>query len=192
MNIKLSKFWEDECTPVSISCLKDRVILLNDTIEDDVIETVAVPLLAMDNDGSGKPITIILNTCGGYVGTGFSIVHIIEHLKTPTTVYLIGEAFSMGLYIAMAGYNNPNVKTVCTPYSRAMYHMGCLNSDDEEIIEKEKDLLEFQHHYDTTVVYDYITTHSKITIDMLKAWDGKEKYFTAKELEELGIAEIEK
>lgn len=202
MNIKLSKFWEHIEVPVTresddlvcsqyINCLNNRVILLNDNIDDEVIETIVLPLIAMDNDGSNKPITIMVNTCGGCVGSGFSIVHTIEHLKTPTTVYLIGEAFSMGLYIAMAGYNNPNVKTICTPYTRAMYHMGHLNIDEEEL-EDEKDLLDFQREYDKTVVYDYIISHSKITREMLESWDGREKYFTAKELENLGIAEIER
>lgn len=198
MEIKLSKFWEHICNPPKdedemifsqyLNCLKNRVVILNDRIDDYALEKITIPLMAMDNDGSGEPIIIIVNTCGGYLGSGFSIVHVIEHLKTPTTVFLIGEALSMGLYIAMAGYNNPNVKTVCTPYTRAMYHeaylAGEIDSDDES-------LLKFQKEYDKTVIYNYIVTHSKITTELLDKWEGKEKYFTAKELKDFGIAEIE-
>ena len=45
--------------------LKDRKIIINDSIDSNIVETVMIPLLEMDNDGTGKPIEIILNTVGG-------------------------------------------------------------------------------------------------------------------------------
>lgn len=199
MRINIKKFWEDDrlCEYASeteyvsyaqyLACLKSRVVVLNDRIDDSVIDTIVLPLMAMDNDGTGEPITFILNTTGGYLGSGTAIVHTLEHMKTPTTIYIVGEAFSMGFYIAMAGYRNPKVKTICTPYARAMYHMSIFS--DETI--DEPYLQQFQEDYDKTILYDYIMSHSRITREMLDEWEGTEKYFTAKELKELGIAEIE-
>lgn len=45
--------------------LKERKIIINEQISSDIVETVMLPLLEMDNDGTGKPINIILNTIGG-------------------------------------------------------------------------------------------------------------------------------
>lgn len=199
MELKIKKFWENnkvkdcltdpDCLVYAqyLTCLQNRIIILNDRIDDDAIESIVLPLVAMDNDGSGKPITLLLNTTGGYLGSGSAIIHVLEHMKTPTTIYMLGEAFSMGFYISLAGHNNPNVKTVCTPYTRAMYHMSLLSyeTDDEPYLEA------FQKEYDKTVLYDYVKTHSKITQEMLDDWEGTEKYFTAKELEALEIAKIE-
>ena len=39
--------------------LKDRKIIINDQIDSSIVETVMLPLLQMDNDGTGKPIEII-------------------------------------------------------------------------------------------------------------------------------------
>lgn len=198
MDLKLTKFWENIDLPCNedtldmfssqyINALNNRIIIVNDRIDDDIIEKAVLPLIAMDNDGSKRPITIVINTGGGYIGSGFALVHTIEHLKTPTVLFIIGEALSMGFYIAMAGHNNPNVKTLCTPYSRAMYHMGVIKDCDGE-----EALTAFQRKYDETIIYDYIISHSNITKDMLKQWADQEVYFTAKELEDFGIAEIEK
>lgn len=46
--------------------LKNRKIIINDQIGADIVEMVMIPLLDMDNDGTGKPIEIILNTVGDH------------------------------------------------------------------------------------------------------------------------------
>ena len=50
--------------------LNNRTIIINEDISEVSIETVVLPLLEMDNDGSGEPIKILLNTNGGDVGVG--------------------------------------------------------------------------------------------------------------------------
>lgn len=45
--------------------LKNRIILINDTISDLTIDKVVMPLLQMDNDGTGRKITIYINSNGG-------------------------------------------------------------------------------------------------------------------------------
>ena len=93
--------------------LKDRKIIINDQIDSSIVETVMLPLLQMDNDGTGKPIEIILNTVGGSLFDGATLCNIIDNLKTPTTITVMTYAYSMGSIILMAGFNNPNVKKRC-------------------------------------------------------------------------------
>ena len=66
--------------------LKNRIILINDTISDLTIDKVVMPLLQMDNDGTGKKITIYINTNGGSVYDGLCLCNIIEGLKTKTEI----------------------------------------------------------------------------------------------------------
>ena len=89
--------------------LKNRIILINDTISDLTIDKVVMPLLQMDNDGTGKKITIYINTNGGSVYDGLCLCNIIEGLKTETEIIVLGYAYSMGSIILMSGKNNPNV-----------------------------------------------------------------------------------
>ena len=83
-----------------------------------------LPLIEMDQDGSGEPITIILNTNGGSLFDGMPLCDIIDNMKTPLTIMVLSHAYSMGSYILMAGYNNENVKKVCYRHSTALLHGG--------------------------------------------------------------------
>lgn len=57
----------------------------------------------MDNDGTGKPIEIIISTVGGEIYSGFNFVDQIEKAKSPVTIHIMSMAASMGFLIAMAG-----------------------------------------------------------------------------------------
>ena len=61
--------------------LKDRKIIINDQIDSSIVEMVMIPLLEMDNDGTGRPIEIILNTVGGSLFDGATLCNIIDNLK---------------------------------------------------------------------------------------------------------------
>lgn len=93
--------------------LKDRKIIINDQIDSSIVEMVMIPLLEMDNDGTERPIEIILNTVGGSLFDGATLCNIIDNLKSPTTITVMTYAYSMGSIILMSGFNNPNVKKRC-------------------------------------------------------------------------------
>ena len=106
------------------NCMSDRKIVINDEISKDIIEFAVLPFIQMDNDDSGKPIEIYLDTLGGEIYPGFNLIDVLEKAKTPTTIHIMSRALSMGLLIAMAGHNNPNVKTVCHQFSIGLLHSG--------------------------------------------------------------------
>ena len=66
----------------TIKNLENRTIIINDDISSDIVEMALLPLMEMDNDGTGREITILLNTCGGEVYSGFCLIDYIEKLKT--------------------------------------------------------------------------------------------------------------
>ena len=49
----------DPCIYQYYKNLNNRRIIINDQIDATLLETVILPLLEMDNDGTGKPIEII-------------------------------------------------------------------------------------------------------------------------------------
>ena len=109
--------------------LLNRKIIINEEIGDGLLETAILPFIEMDNDGSNKPIEIILSTVGGELYSGFNLVDQIEKAKSPVTIHIMSMAASMGFLIAMAGKSNPNVKTVCHPFSVGLLHSGCIWRD---------------------------------------------------------------
>lgn len=166
--------------------LKKRIILINDIISDLTVDKVVMPLLQMDNDGTGKKITIYLNTNGGSVYDGLSLCNIIERLKTPTDIIVLGYAYSMGSIILMSGKNNPNVKRYCYPFSTALIHGGSayISGSSSQV----KDYWKFNEKYEKRIA-DFIVSHTNLTEEDYAAIERYEAYMDSDEMLEKGLVD---
>lgn len=166
--------------------LKNRKIIINEEIGDNLLETATLPFIEMDNDGTGKPIEIIISTVGGEIYSGFNLVDQIEKTKSPVTIHIMSMAASMGFLIAMAGKNNPNVKTVCHPFSVGLLHSG--SQYMEGSAHAVKDTFDFSQHYEEKIK-NYILTHTKIDENLYEKIERKEYWMDADEMKRLGIVD---
>ena len=166
--------------------LKNRKIIINEEIGDNLLETATLPFIEMDNDGTGKPIEIIISTVGGEIYSGFNLVDQIENAKSPVTIHIMSMAASMGFLIAMAGKNNPNVKTVCHPFSVGLLHSG--SQYMEGSAHAVKDTFDFSQHYEEKIK-NYILTHTKIDENLYEKIERKEYWMDADEMKRLGIVD---
>ena len=159
--------------------LEERKILINDIISENTIEKVVMPLLRMDNDGSGKKITIYINTNGGSVYDGLVLCDIIEQLKTETEVIVLGYAYSMGSIILMAGKNNPSVTRKCFPFSTALIHGGSayISGSSSQV----KDYFKFNEKFEKRIA-DFIVSHTNLTEDDYAAIERYEAYMDSDEM----------
>lgn len=166
--------------------LQDRRIVFNDEVDDRIVESVMLPLLEMDNDGSGKPITIVLNTCGGSLFDGMPLCDIIDNLKTPTTILVTGHAYSMGGYFLMAGYRNPNVTKKCFKHSTALLHGGSIYMEGTS--SSVKDTFKFTERFEQRL-RDYTLSHSKITEDEYERMERYEWYMDSDDMLKYGLVD---
>jgi ATP-dependent Clp protease protease subunit len=166
--------------------LKNRTIIINEEIADSLVESAIIPLMEMDNDGTGNPIEIILNTCGGEIYNGFNLIDIIEKVQTPVRIHIMSMAASMGILIAMAGKSNPYVKTVCHPFSAGLLHSG--SQYMEGSAHAVKDTFDFSQQYEEKIK-KYILTHTNIDEDLYAKIERKEFWMDADEMKRLGIVD---
>ena len=166
--------------------LLNRKIIINEQIGDSLMETAILPFIEMDNDGTGKPIEIIISTIGGEIYSGFNLVDQIEKAKSPVTIHIMSMAASMGFLIAMAGKNNTNVKTVCHPFSVGLLHSG--SQYMEGSAHAVKDTFDFSQHYEEKIK-NYILTHTKIDENLYEKIERKEYWMDADEMKRLGIVD---
>ena len=166
--------------------LLNRRLLINDSIDSTLLETVTLPLLEMDSDGSGQPIEILLNTNGGSIYDGLSLCNVIDGLKTPTTITVITYAFSMGGLILMAGFNNPQVRKRCYPYSVGLIHAGNVNLGGNS--NSVKDFFDF-HTQMEKKIKNYVLTHSRIGEKLYHDMERFEFYMTAEDLLKYGLVD---
>lgn len=166
--------------------LQKRRIIFNDTVDSNIVEQVIIPLMDMDSDGSGDPIEIILATPGGSTFDSLILCNIIDNLKTPTTIRVMGYAFSMGGLFLCAGYSNPNVKKVCYPFSAALLHAG--NVGLEGSANAVKDTMKFNDEMNEKI-REYVLSHSKISEEEYAKMERCEWYMCAEKMLELGLVD---
>lgn len=82
---------------------KNRYILLYDEINNLSSDMVCSKLRAMDYLDNKKPITLEINSPGGMVSYGLSIVDTIHNISAPITTIISGEACSMAAMISVVG-----------------------------------------------------------------------------------------
>lgn len=160
-----------------------RKIYVNDVITQELIDELLYylySLVDLDNDaGTKRPIEIILNTDGGSVEAGNTLIGYIEYLKHigyEITTTNAGKAYSMGFAIALCG-----TKRRCYPHARYMFHdiaFGTVGKakEIEENVEYAKALRDDQ---DNTIILKY----SNLTKEELDGWRDRkiDKYFSADE-----------
>lgn len=166
--------------------LNKRILVINDIIDQDIMERIVLPLIMMDNDGSGKKITIYLNTNGGSVYDGLCLCNIIENLKTPTDIIVLGYAYSMGSIILISGKNNPNVTRYCYPFSTALIHGGSnyVSGTSSQV----KDYFKFNEKFEQRIK-DFIVSHTNFTSEDYEAIERYETYMDSDEMLEKGLVD---
>ena len=88
--------------------LDKRTIIFNTDIDENIVESIYLPLREFEHDGKGK-VTLILHSSGGCVTDGFFLANYIATYSAPLDIYVLGYAASMAAVILCAGGKNPNV-----------------------------------------------------------------------------------
>jgi ATP-dependent Clp protease protease subunit len=166
--------------------LKERRIIINEQIDSEIVELVIIPLLKMDNDGTNKPIEIVLNTVGGSIFDGMPLCDVIDNLKCKTTITVITYAYSMGSIILSAGFNNPNVTKRCYKHSTALLHAGSSYLEGNSM--SVKDQFHFYQKYED-MIKEYTLSHSKITEEEYNKMERYEWYMTSDTMLEKGLVD---
>jgi len=99
--------------------LKDRVVMLNGAVEDHMANLVVSQLLFLESENPDKDITLYINSPGGVITAGMSIYDTMQYIKPDVTTVVMGQACSMGSFLAQAGAPG---KRFVLPHSRTMIH----------------------------------------------------------------------
>ena len=99
--------------------LKDRIIMLTGSVEDNMANSVIAQLLFLDAQDSTKDIYLYVNTPGGSVSAGLAIVDTMNFIKSDVQTIVMGMAASMGTVIASSGAKG---KRFMLPNAEYMIH----------------------------------------------------------------------
>jgi ATP-dependent Clp protease protease subunit len=99
--------------------LKERIIFVTGPIEDHMANLVVAQLLFLEAEDPKKDIYLYVNSPGGSVTAGLSIVDTMHHIKPDVATVCVGIAASMGSIILSQGAPG---KRAILPNAEVMIH----------------------------------------------------------------------
>jgi ATP-dependent Clp protease protease subunit len=104
---------------IDAKLLTDRKVFLWGQVDDESAKHVIDRLLYLDMMDPGKEITLIINSPGGYVTSGFAMYDTILSLKSPVSTVCMGLAASMGSILLSVGKKG---RRFIHPHAKVMIH----------------------------------------------------------------------
>jgi len=99
--------------------LKERIIMLNGPVEDHMSNLIVSQLLFLESEDPNKDVSLFVNSPGGVITAGMAIYDTMQFIKCDVATFVIGQACSMGSFLAQAGAPG---KRHMLPYARHMIH----------------------------------------------------------------------
>ena len=98
--------------------LKNRIVILSGTIDDNISNTVVAELLYLDSINH-EDISLYINSPGGSVTAGMAIYDTMNFIKSDVSTICIGIAASMAAFLLSSGKEN---KRYILPNAEVMIH----------------------------------------------------------------------
>jgi ATP-dependent Clp protease protease subunit len=99
--------------------LKERIIFLTGQVYDEMASLICAQLLFLESENPEKDIYLYINSPGGVVTAGLSILDTINYIRCDVATLCMGQACSMGSLLLTAGAKG---KRFCLPNARVMVH----------------------------------------------------------------------
>ena len=124
---------EERAMDIYSRLLKDRIIFLGTSINDEVANSVVAQLLFLQSEDPKADIHLYINSPGGSVSAGLAIYDTMQFVACDVGTYCIGQAASMGAVLLTAGTSG---KRHALPNARIMIHqpLAGMEGTAEEIM----------------------------------------------------------
>lgn len=159
--------------------------MLNGPVEQTSANLIVSQMLFLESEDSSKDITFYINSPGGVITDGMSIYDTMQYIKPDVTTVVMGQACSMGSFLAQAGAPG---KRLLLPNSRTMIHQpsGGARGQASDIEIQYKEIQYWKKQL--TELYVKHNTAKK-TFKQLEADMDRDYFMTAKEAVDYGLAD---
>ena len=168
--------------------LKERVVFMVGTVEDQMANLVVAQLLFLESENPDKDIHLYINSPGGAVNAGLAIYDTMQFIKPDVSTVCIGQAASMGALILTGGAAG---KRFALPHSRMMVHqpMGGFQGQATDFDIHAREILRIRERLNQIMV-----KHTGRTMDQIKEDTDRDYFMDGEEAKGFGLidAVIEK
>ena len=163
--------------------LKDRVIMLHTDVNEHTASVIVAQLLFLEAENPDKDINFYINSPGGSVIAGLSILDTMNFIKSDVSTIVMGQAASMGSLLASAGAKG---KRFMLPSARHMIHQVSSGTRGTAIDMKIalEETLALNRYLTEIYVKNTGQTFEKLEQDM-----SRDKYMSAQDSIDYGLAD---
>lgn len=161
--------------------LKERIIFLGGSIDDQVSNLVIAQLLFLANEDPKKDIQLYINSPGGSVTSGLAILDTMQFVKPDISTICVGMAASMASHLLAAGAKG---KRFALPNSEVMIHQphGGFEGQASDIEITAKQILKLRHRLNEIFAKNTGQKVTQVEKDM-----ERDFYMDASEAKKYGI-----
>lgn len=163
-----------------------RLFLFNeigDEDQDDEVRGIGwlVKGLYTLDDINTEPITLYINSPGGDISAGLSLISVMKDLRSPVHTFVVGQASSMGAVVAVAG-----ARRLAYPTARWLLHRGrsAAQGDAKDLEIEAREFRTLDSYADQVVIN---ASAGKITPKVLGYLQRKNHYMGAEEALKRGL-----
>ena len=163
--------------------LRDRIVMLDTDVNEHSASLVVAQMLFLESEDPDKDILFYINSPGGSVISGLSILDTMQFIKPDVSTVVMGQAASMGSLLASSGTKG---KRLILPRARHLIHQPLGGAQGQasdmeiqvnEILRMKKQLTEI-----------YVTNTGKSYEELEKDMD-RDNILTAEEAVAYGLAD---
>ena len=100
--------------------LKERIIFLNEEVNDQTAGLVVAQLLFLESEDPQKDISLYIDSPGGSISAGMAIYDTMQYVKCDVSTICVGMAASMGAFLLAGGTKG---KRYSLPNSEILIHL---------------------------------------------------------------------
>jgi ATP-dependent Clp protease protease subunit len=163
--------------------LRERIIFINDTIDDVVSVLVVAQLLFLESEDPEKDIHLYINSPGGVVTSGLAIYDTMQYIKPDISTLCMGQAASMGSLLLTAGTAG---KRFILPNARVMIHQpsGGYQGQATDIEIHAQEIKALKHRLNNIYV-----KHTKQKLSVVEKSMERDNFMTPEMAKEFGIVD---
>jgi ATP-dependent Clp protease protease subunit len=163
--------------------LNERIVFLNGPVDDHSANLIVAQFLHLESQDSEKDINFYINSPGGSVISGLSILDVMNFIKPDIATYVVGQAASMGSLLASSGTKG---KRFMLTRSRHLIHqpLGGASGQASDMEIQVKEILRMKKELTEIYVQNTGQTYETLTKDM-----DRDNIMTAEEAVKYGLAD---
>ena len=163
--------------------LRNRIVMLWDTVDDEIAKEITAQLLYLEGEDPDKDIWMYINSPGGSVTAGMAIYDTTQLIKPDVATLCLGLGASMGQFLLGAGATG---KRYSLKHARIMMHqpLGGIQGQASDIAIQAEQL-----SYIKKLMAELIAGHTGQTVEQVQTDSDRDRWFTAEEAKDYGIVD---